>query len=365
MHSGEVDIARERIKELTCLYEIASLAGETGKPFEAVLQSIVNRIPKAWRFQDDAVCELKLESLHLYSEPLTGETVVQQETIFIGDRDIGTISVHYPVSLRSGTDFLKEERSLLRKLSLEIAVIIDRKESREREETFIQNYQRQDRLNILGEITAGIAHELNTPLGNILGFAQLILDSERDPQTLADSRKILDSAIHAREIVKKMMFFACELPQRYEFVHINRLVEEALRLLEPSFQRSSIRVDFQKDASDAYVQLDQVQITQVVFNLLINAIQASEKKSLISVSIRTEAAGVHLDITDEGKGIPAGSLDKIFEPFYTTKAVGEGSGLGLSVVHGIIKAHRGTIRVQSEPGKGTSFHITLPLKQTE
>ena len=358
-----VDLLEERIKELSCLYDVASLSSVREKPFEEILQSIVNRIPLAWRFPEDAICELKTERLHLVSMEILAETVSQSEQIFIEERKIGYIAIHYPSPARNEDHFLKEEKSLLKKLSEEIASIIDRKESREREKTFIENHQRQDRLNILGEITAGIAHELNTPLGNILGFAQLILDSERDPQTLADSQKIMNSAIHAREVVKKLMFFACELPQRYEFVSINDLVEEALRLLTPSFLKSGIKTSFRKDEQNSQIQLDNVQITQVIFNLLINAIHASESNSLISVGIHADETCIHIDISDEGKGIPAAFQDKIFEPFYTTKPIGEGSGLGLSVVHGIIKAHRGSIQVESEPGKGTTFRIKLPLKQ--
>lgn len=363
MNSSNIDVLHERIKELTCLYEITSLAAEKDKTFEEILQSIVNRIPKAWCFPEDAICELHTDRMHIFSAEIPAEKVSQSEKIFIEDRKIGTISIHYPAPPRHAGDFLKEEIALLKKLSEEIASIIDRKESREREETFIQNYQRQDRLNILGEITAGIAHELNTPLGNILGFAQLILDSERNPQTLADAQKIMNSAIHAREVVKKLMFFSCELPQRYEFVSINQIVDEALRLLTPSFQKAGINFEFHKDEKDSHVQLDAVQITQVVFNLLINAIHASEANSLISVHISCDETFIQIEISDEGKGIPAELLDKIFEPFFTTKSVGEGSGLGLSVVHGIIKGHRGTIQVKSAIDQGTVFSIKLPLKQ--
>jgi len=363
MNPSDTDILHERIKELTCLYEVSTLAHASDRSFEDILQSIVDRIPHAWRFPEDAVCELSVKEHHLVSRQKDETSCNQQQDICIDDKVIGSISIHYPVPKRSSADFLKEETALLRKLSEEIASIVDRKESRDREESFIQNFQRQDRLSILGEITAGIAHELNTPLGNILGFSQLILDSERNPQTLSDAQKIMNSAIHSREIVKKLMFFSCELPQKYEFVSLNQLVNEALRLLAPSFQKSNIRSLFESGTSDIQVQLDPIQITQVIFNLLINAIHASPENSSISVQIEPRQETVLLVITDEGKGIPEEIREKIFEPFFTTKPVGEGSGLGLSVVHGIIKAHRGTIQVASETGKGTSFTIELPLKQ--
>lgn len=358
-----VNILEERIKELSCLYDIASLATAGDKTFQEILQSIVNRIPPAWRFSEDAICELRTSRFYLTSGDIPRANVFCEENIFIDNKKAGTIAIFYPSPKRKAGDFLSEEGALLKKLSKEIASIIDRMESREREEAFIQRYKHQDRLNILGEITAGIAHELNTPLGNILGFAQLILDSERDPQTLADSQKIVDSAIHAREIVKKLMFFACELPQRFEFLSVNRLVEEAIRLLSPSLHKSGISIDFRKDLSEPMAQLDGVQVTQVIFNLIINAIHASESGSTITISIATESDLVHIEVADHGNGIPEEFRDKIFEPFYTTRPVGEGSGLGLSVVHGIIRAHGGSIQVVSAVGKGTSFLIRLPLKQ--
>lgn len=358
----ESDLLKERIKELTCLYEISSLSA-VDKPFQEILQSIVLTIPHAWRFPEDAICEVTLKEFHLWSSEKTAPTIYQECPISIDGTTIGNLKIHYPASTHAIEDFLLEEKKLLKKLSLEIATILERKESKERENEYLQKFRREDRLRILEEITAGIAHELNTPLSNIFGFAQFIIESERNAQTLSDAQKILNSAIHAREIVKKLMYFSCELPQRFEYTSINKLTEDALRLLEPTFQKSNIRLVFSKDAQETQVQLDTIQITQVLFNLLNNAVQASEKNTTISVAIETVEDQIILCISDEGKGIPTKDLEKIFEPFYSTKEVGEGSGLGLSVVHGIIRQHKGTINVISELGKGTIFTITLPISQ--
>lgn len=358
----ESDLLKERIKELTCLYEISSLSA-VDKPFPEILQSIVETIPNAWRFPEDAICELTLKEFRLHSHQINVSTIFEESPISIDDVVVGNLKIHYPASIHTMEDFLPEEQKLLKKLSLEISTILERKESKERENKYLLKFRSEDRLRILEEITAGIAHELNTPLSNIFGFAQFIIESERNAQTLSDAQKILNSAIHAREIVKKLMYFSCELPQRFEYASINKLTEDTLRLLEPTFQKSNIRLVFSKDVQETQVQLDTIQITQVLFNLLNNAVQASEKNTTISVAIETDEDQIILCISDEGKGIPTKDLEKIFEPFYSTKEVGEGSGLGLSVVHGIIRQHKGTIKVNSELGKGTEFIISLPISQ--
>ena len=360
---NKIDLLQERIKELSCLYAISSLAGERSKTFEEILQAIVERIPQAWRFPDSAICILRINSDYWSSGNINGGTVSQLQTIFIESRPIGSLAVHYPSTHFNEKSFLTEENTLLHKLSLEIAQILNHRIQKEREEAFLQKVQHQDRLSILGEISAGIAHELNTPLGNILGFAQLILDGERNPQTLADAQKIMNSAIYAREIVKKMMFFSCELPQRFEFISVQKLVKDSIQLLEVSLSKLAFNVEMDFPEQELHAQIDSVQMTQVIFNLISNSIYASKDGSTISIKIIDKKENFKIQISDQGIGIPAGIQEKIFDPFFTTKPTGEGTGLGLSVVHGIIKAHKGTIHVASIENHGTTFSIDLPIKQ--
>lgn len=359
-----IDLLKERIKELSCLYDVASISNSNELEFEEILQKIVQRIPEAWQFSDLATCELRLEEIHLFSASLPSDFISQKQAIFIHGKYMGELSVHYANQTDKIIYFLEEEEALLKQLCLEISYVLERKINKDKEAHFIQSHQRKDRLSILGEITAGIAHELNTPLGNILGFAQLIMDDSRNEQTLSDAEKIMNSAIHAREVVKKLMFFSCELPQRFEFIPINKILDEAIRLLIPSSQKKNLKMVFERDENEPLVQLDSIQITQVVFNLIINAIHISEENKSIFVRIHSDEKYVYLAIEDQGKGIPLEIRDKIFEPFFTTKDVGEGSGLGLSVVHGIIRAHQGEINVQSEVGEGTIFLVKLPKKQS-
>jgi signal transduction histidine kinase len=359
----DIDLLQERIKELYCLYAVSSIASQRGKSYSEIVQEIVNRIPQAWFFPEAAMCVLRIENEFWTSHDKIGETVSLIQTIFIEDIPVGTLSIHYPSDTYQKEDFLEEELALLKKLAVEIAHVLDQKNRTEREEAFLLNAQRQDRLTILGEITAGIAHELNTPLGNILGFAQLIMESNVSEQSTADATKIMHSAIYAREIVKKLMFFSCELPQQFELVEIHKLIQDAIQLLGPSIQKSGVNIEMKPHSKEIFAQVDTIQITQVVFNLLLNAIYASPENSCITVSILQRDKNVGMLFADQGGGIPLELQERIFEPFFTTKPTGEGSGLGLSVVHGIVKAHHGSIQVASSELHGTTFYIEIPLIQ--
>lgn len=358
-----IDQFQERVKELTCLYDVARFAADRSKDLSVILNEIGHRIPHAWCFAEAAICEIKIRDFYFISAEKPENTVSQQQQIFVENQQVGTIFIHYPSPKYSKADFMVEENALLKKVSDEIANLVERIEIKAREDAFIRNFERQDRLSILGEITAGIAHELNTPLGNILGFAQLILDGDKDPQTQKDARKIVDSAMYAREVVKKLMFFACELPQQYEFVSLNVICQDGLKLLQPMLDQAGVRCLFFPDETNTFLKVDPVQMTQVLFNLVINAVYASPANSTISVRLTRAEKALFLTVEDEGSGIPIEVQERIFEPFYSTKPTGEGSGLGLSVVHGIVKAHGGSIQVASELNRGTVFTIQIPVIQ--
>lgn len=355
------DLLLERVKELSCLYDLSKIAQNPDLTFTEILQASVERIPLAWKYADCAVCELKIHELSFQSHDFTEKKCSQQHVILLNNKTIGSITVHYTDTNRCTEDFLEEEELLLEKIAVEMGLVIERHETRKREINYIQNMQRQDRLNILSEITAGIAHELNTPLGTIFGFSQLIISSESNKQTIADAQKIFDAAKHASEIVKKLMLFSCDLPQNYELTSLNSLIENAIRLLHPNLLNAKVHIRFQHDELEHTIKLDPIQISQVIFNLIINAIQASSPNDTIEVSLNTLEQHAILKITDHGKGIEASIIDKIFEPFFSTKKSTNGTGLGLSVVHGIIRAHGGSISVESEPNKQTTFTVSLPI----
>ncbi len=352
----------ERIKELSCLYEVSSAIRKHTNSISGTLQEICQITKRAWLHPEYAIIGLEFEDYRIYTSPIPGSFIYQESEISVFGIKKGVLKVYYNLEELRNARFLKEEQKLLDKIGIEISEFFERQEIKNKEESLRRSAERNDRLSILGEITAGIAHELNTPLGNILGFAELIKSGSKENQTRKDTEKIIKAAIYSREIVKKLMFFSCEMPQHKEFVQIKPIIEQALKLLSPNFKKAEIKPNFRIDNAELEAQIDPIQFTQVLFNLLINAIYISPKKSIILVEVSSYPTYFILKITDEGPGIPAELKSKIFEPFFSTKTVGEGSGLGLSVVHGIIKSHRGEIVTFDNKPTGTVFQIKLPLK---
>ena len=159
------------------------------------------------------------------------------------------------------------------------------------------------------------------------------------------------------------MFFACEMPQRMEIISVKPVVKQALSLLGQNFKKAQVSYELEMSKDDLKAQLDPIQLTQVLFNLLINALYFSPKGSTIKVQVFRKDHNFIIEIADEGPGIKPEDHSRIYEPFFTTKPMGEGSGLGLSVVHGIIKSHKGKITTFENRPKGTVFQIELPLKE--
>lgn len=354
------DKLNERIKELSCLYGLLTVM-QKDLPLEEALPQFAAIISKAFVYAPDAIAELKWETLHFFSHPPENKTVCLQNELMAFNETIGFVRVHYASPQYDENAFIPEEVLLLHKVAAEISNFCEKKMIQERNLLFERNAAHLDRLSILGEITAGIAHELNTPLGNILGFAELIQKQNSDAQTRHDISKIIKSAIHSREIVKKLMFFSCDMPQHIELVKTGPLFSQAVALLGPHFKKAKIEATLTFEYPDIEARVDSVQFTQVLFNILINSIYASAENTAITIAVGRNANDLYFEIADQGAGIPDGIKPKIFEPFFTTKPVGEGTGLGLSVVHGIIKSHSGSISVRDNVPSGTVFCIRLPL----
>lgn len=352
----------ERVKELSCLYEISFVFREYQGDIRTTLEKVSSILQQAWRYPKSAIVLLNLKDIKIETGKISGPTVKQTADLLVFGEISGRIEVHYPSKNSAESIFLPEEQRLLNKVADEVSSFYEKQLQKEKEELLRRSVQRNDRLSILGEITAGIAHELNTPLGNILGFAELIKDRTQNPQVEADVSKIIKAAIYSREVVKKLMFFACEMPNNMEIIEVKPIISQALSLLGPNFRKA--RVEYELDFRDPGLkaQLDPIQLTQVLFNLLINALYISPENSTIHIKCYSDGKNLVLEIADEGPGIKQGHRGKIFEPFFTTKPVGEGSGLGLSVVHGIVKGHRGNITTFDNKPKGTVFQIELPLK---
>lgn len=360
MTSAEAKL-KERVKELTCLYEVTSIIVNADyDQIDASLEAIVYCLKRAWQFEQVTEVFLKVGEYTVQTDDFKPNMVCLSSKIKVFNKLEGEVMVGYPSEKYSIDDFLIEEQTLLNNVALDVGNLIERKQIRDSEALTRRKMERTDRLHILGEITAGIAHELNTPLANILGFAELLTDKMTDKQSVRDLEKIMDSAIFSREIVKKLMFFACEMPQEMKRVQLIPIVTSVIKLLAPSLRDKKIKLVTTYENEDLVLQADTVQLTQVLFNLIMNAIYYSPENGIISVKVLDTENHILLKIADQGEGIPKELEDKVFEPFFTTKPIGEGTGLGLSVVHGIITSHKGIIEHEQNTPKGTIFTVNFP-----
>lgn len=239
-------------------------------------------------------------------------------------------------------------------------------EDRNRLETELN---RSIKLACLGELAAGIAHEINNPLGIILGFAQDILDEIPDKDPLFESVKIIEQeTARCVKVVRNLLDLSRLKPPQITDVNLVHLLKDCLTLLAPKLKKNKIALNCEIPDTRLMMRLDPQQIQQVFINVLINAIQAmplggnlhiSLNPEHISVSAR-EANQVIVKITDTGHGIPKDQLNAVFDPFFSTKG-SKGTGLGLTVCQRIIEDHCGTIAIESTEGSGTTCTLLLPL----
>ncbi len=221
-----------------------------------------------------------------------------------------------------------------------------------------------EKMSAFGQLSAGIAHEVKNPLAGILGYTQLSLKKMEDNPAIYKNLKIIEQETRrCNSIIENLMKFARQDKLELKPLILNDVIEDSLVLVD--HQMGINQVTLEKDLPDGlpYVKGDANQLIQVLMNLMINAQQAMDgEKGTVTVTSGSPNAGVvEIRVADTGPGMPEEVSQKIFEPFFTTKAAGKGTGLGLAVTYGIIKDHGGNIRVESEPGQGATFIITLPV----
>lgn len=254
---------------------------------------------------------------------------------------------------------------------------IAERERTEAERAKLERQLRQaQKMEAIGTLAGGIAHDFNNILSGIMGFADLALQDANNPTaTKQHVGEIIKASQRARELVRQILAFSRQQEQSRQPIKLDRVLDEALSLLRASIPKTiEIRSDF--GANTPTVLVDTTQFHQVVTNLVTNAWQAiGDKPGRIDVTLRDfnvdedfaritpdlrPGRYARLSVSDNGDGMPTRTLERIFEPFFTTKEPGGGTGLGLAVVHGIVKSTDGAITVYSEPGHGTTFHVYFP-----
>ncbi|QDS87954.1 Sporulation kinase E [Rosistilla ulvae] len=225
----------------------------------------------------------------------------------------------------------------------------------------IEQLRHEDRLRTVGRLASGIAHELGTPLNVIQGRAQLIKGATNDPQRIDTSAgEIIKESQRMTSIIRQLLDFARRDTPRRIVCSLNQIAEQTISLLQSMSQRRDVTLELIA-SDDVSGEVDANQIQQVLTNLIVNAIDACDAGGRVSVQVARHADSARIDVVDNGHGVDNEDIQQVFEPFYTTKPVGEGTGLGLSIVNRIVQEHGGQIDIHSEPGVQTTFQITLPI----
>jgi len=356
----------ERVKELTCLYGIAQIAGQPGISLEEIIQRIVELLPPAWQYPETAFARIILDGISYTTQDFRECLQKQTAEIIVGGVPRGVVELVY-VEEKPDLDegpFLQEERNLIDAVARQVALVVERKQAEKDKLKLHNQLLHADRLATIGMLAAGVAHELNEPLGNILGFAQLAKKCPGVPVSAEqDIGKIEAASLHAREIIQKLLVFARQAPPEKTQVNLNQVVEDGLYFFEARCAKEGIEIVRLLSPDLPEITADPAQLNQLLVNLVVNALQSMPGAGRITVQTRFCDQYVYLIVEDTGTGMSKEVLDKIFVPFYTTKEIGHGTGLGLPVVYGIVTAHGGSISTESKVGCGTRFEIQLPVTE--
>jgi two-component system, NtrC family, sensor kinase len=360
---GSRSAVHERVKELGCLYGIARLVARLDIDTPEVLNGVVALLPTAWQFPERAEACVVFDDVTFSSAGFSAALDTQSAVIERGGRRRGTVTIGYTVRapVRDEGPFLVEERSLLDAVAREIGLIVERLEARAARDQLESQLRHADRLATIGQLAAGVAHELNEPLASILGYSELALKTRGLPEQVGqDLARVVAAALSARDVIRNLLTFARQAPAEQVGVDLNALTRDVVDFFSPRWRRRGVAISLELEEGSADVRADAAQMRQVLVNLLVNAVQAMPTGGALTVATRAGPRGVSLSVTDTGVGMSQAVLARIFDPFFTTKDVNEGTGLGLSVVHGIVTSRGGRVRVESEEGVGSRFDVELP-----
>ena len=272
----------------------------------------------------------------------------------------GDLNTKVEISTKDELEYLAESFNAM-------AQALQKRDDQLREFT-TQKIMASERLALIGQLSANVAHELNNPLTGIVTYSHLMLeDTDLDDPKKNSLEKIVGQATRCRDIIRGLLDFSRQRKPDKTLSNINTVMEQCLSFVENQalFLNINITKNFQEDLP--MMVIDASQIERVIMNMIINAAEAMEGEGDLILTTRSVQGDsfVELEFRDTGPGISEENIEKIFDPFFTTKDVGHGTGLGLAISFGVVKAHSGTISVDSEPGKGTTFTVRLPVKVTE
>ncbi|TWT63398.1 sensor histidine kinase [Rubinisphaera italica] len=223
-----------------------------------------------------------------------------------------------------------------------------------------------NRLGTIGTLSAGIAHELGTPLNVISGRAGLIKSGKLTTEEIVHSAETIQSeANRMTTIIRQLLDFSRQKSAPYSSIDLNGVIRRTCDLMQTLTEKANIQLATNLPAETLYIDGDVAQIQQVLSNLITNAIAAMPNGGMITINLQKNSQDeIQIQVIDSGVGIELADVNQVFEPFYTTKDVGQGTGLGLSIAYGIVREHSGEIQVSSNPETGTTFTITFPASDS-
>ena len=225
-----------------------------------------------------------------------------------------------------------------------------------------ERVRRSERLASLGRLAAGVAHEIRNPLSSIRGFAQFFQNRFKGQEKEQEYASVMVREVdRLNRVITELLDFARPKEPHRELHSAGEILEQTLKVLESELAKKNIAVEKKLEASLPRILVDRDQLSQALLNLLLNALESMEGAGKIRISMESGGAEVlAISISDTGRGIPKEDLERVFEPFFSTKR--KGTGLGLAIVHQIVESHKGEIKVESRAGEGTTFRITLPIQ---
>jgi two-component system, NtrC family, sensor kinase len=235
----------------------------------------------------------------------------------------------------------------------------------------LEQLRHADRLTTVGTLVSGLTHELGTPLNVVDGHAELILEDPEASSAHDNAKVIIEQTYRMAQIIRQLMAFARTGSDTTSMADVAEVIESTVRMFEPIAKRKGIRIELEA-STPALVRVPREELQQVFTNLAVNGMQSMRSGGLLKIAVDRAAAGaeeaqgspmIRVSIADDGTGMDEATRARIFEPFFTTKDVGEGTGLGLAVVHGILRDRGCFIDVESERGSGSRFSVFLPEEE--
>jgi PAS domain S-box-containing protein len=375
----------ERVKELRCMYGVTETI-RTHETLEQIFTEVVALIPSGWHFPEATRARIRLDDQEYVSQSFDETEWQQRVDIIVSGEPRGTIEVFYTEAPRlfyccpnvaEWEGFIKEEQELLDGIARALSEAIEHHEAEAEREKAEEQLRQAQKMEAIGTLAGGIAHDFNNILYSILGFTEMAA-AEVDKHSPAREMlgEVEKAGRRASELVNQILAISRKQDKKLEPLLLQMVVKEAMGMLRGTLP-STIETIQHIDEDCGTVMADATEMHQIVLNLCTNAYHAMhDHGGILSIELKkvrlTESeADAHsdlrptqyarLDVADTGYGMEPETMLRIFEPYYTTKDTGEGTGLGLATVHGIVLGYGGAVTVESKIGEGTTFTVFFPL----